>query len=115
MGCADTINSCATQVTRSLRCRADKATQVGGAPRLPGSRGGLTKAQGDGGRLRLLVLSHLSDQLSQGFAIYAVILVFHAVEILQVGSHLAGRFGYLGHFQVLELPAFQQSLTKFVV
>ena len=44
----------------------------------------------------------------QRFAIDAIILVFHAVEVLQVGAHLLGGLGHLGHLHVAELAELQQ-------
>ncbi len=44
-----------------------------------------------------------------------MVLVFHTVQVFQVGPHLLGGLGHLGHFDEFELLEIQHGFTHFVV
>jgi hypothetical protein len=47
--------------------------------------------------------------------INAVILIFHAIQILQVGAHLLGSLGHLGHLHMRKPARFEQRTAHFAV
>ncbi len=47
------------------------------------------------------------------FPIHTMILIFHAVQVLQIGAHLFSGFGYLGHFHMFETQEVQQGVAHF--
>src|SRR5215216_1764270 len=53
--------------------------------------------------------------LSNNFSIHPVILVLHAIQILEIGPHLTGGLGHLSHLHVFELVEAKNSLPHFII
>lgn len=54
-------------------------------------------------------------QLGDHFTIYAMVFVFNTIQILQVGAHLPGSLGYLGHLDMFKLIKIKDGLAHFVI
>ena len=53
--------------------------------------------------------------LLDGFPEDAVVLVLDPVQIFQIGPHLFGGLGHLGHLDEFEIKIFQNGFAQFVV